>query len=120
MRRWLAPAMLLLSLSCAEITAADGAGVHVILTPKAGSAACVTASPEPASVRVKQGISFVNKSTVTLTLVLAEDDDLPLVSVAPNDTSGAVKFNDEGIRHYYSLGCGSALGELHVLAVTVN
>ena len=119
MRRTLLPAMLLAATSCADITAADAAGVMIVLTPKTGSAACVVANPEPASVRVKQGISFINKSTVSLTLVLAEDD-LPLVSVAPGDTSGAVKFSEEGIRLYYSLGCGSALSEMHTLAVTVN
>ena len=107
--------------SCADITAAEGSPIKVLLTPKAGSAACITADPEPASVKVKQGIAFINNSTMHLTLVLIEDgEDLPLVSVAPGDTSGAIKFNSEGIRQYYSLGCGSGLSERHTLAVTVN
>ena len=108
-------------ISCADITAAEGSPIKVVLTPKVGSASCVLANPEPASVKVKQGIAFINNSTMQLTLVLIEDgEDLPLVSVAPGDTSGAVKFNEEGIRQYYSLGCGSALSERHTLAVTVN
>ena len=108
-------------ISCADITAAEGSPIKVLLTPKAGSAACITADPEPASVKVKQGIAFINNSTMHLTLVLIEDgEDLPLVSVAPGDTSGAIKFNSEGIRQYYSLGCGSGLSERHTLAVTVN
>jgi len=105
--------------SCSEVTAADAARVNVVLTPKVGSAACVTANPEPAAVRVKQGISFVNKSTIHLTIILKEDD-LPLVSVAPGDTSGAVKFREPGVHQYYSQGCGSGTAELHTLSVTVN
>ena len=112
-------ALVLAAVSCSDVTAADFAPVQVVLTPRAGSAACVVASPEPASVRVKQGISFVNKSSEHITIVL-EDDDLPLVSVAPNDTSGAVKFRSPGIYYYYSQACGSSLGNLHTLAVTVN
>ena len=112
-------ALLLATLSCRDVTAADASTSHVTLRPKPGSAACVIAEPEPASVRVKQGLSFVNQSSVTLTIVLV-DDNLPLVSVAPGDTSGAVKFRDAGIRQYYSQACGSGTSELHVLAVTVN
>ncbi|HYC50790.1 MAG TPA: hypothetical protein VEB19_06765 [Gemmatimonadaceae bacterium] len=108
-------------ISCADITAAEGSPVKIVLTPKTASAACFVADPEPASVKVKQGIAFINHSTAHLTLVLIEDgDDLPLVSVAPGDTSGAVRFNSEGIRQYYSLACGSGLAERHTLAVTVN
>ena len=105
--------------SCQDITAADRAGVYVTLTPKTGSAACVIADPEPAAVRVKQGISFVNKSSVQVTLVLRQDN-VPLVSVAPNDTSNAVKFSDAGVYYYYSQGCGSTNTELHTLSVTIN
>ena len=119
MRPILAMALLVGALSCSDITAAEYAPVRVILTPKPGSAACVIADPEPAAVKMKQGISFVNESTVHLTIVLVEDD-LPLVSVAPGDTSGAVKFNSAGVRQYYSLGCGSALQERHTLSVTIN
>jgi hypothetical protein len=111
--------LLLATISCEDITAADGARVNVTLTPKAGSAACVIANPEPAAVKVDQGISFVNKSSVHLTIVLL-NDNLPLVSVAPGDTSGAVKFRDPGIHQYYSQGCGSGTSELHTLSVTVN
>jgi hypothetical protein len=105
--------------SCADITAADEARVVVTLTPKAGSLACVTADPEPAAVKADRGISFVNKSSVHLTIVLLKDN-LPLVSVAPGDTSGAVKFNEPGIHQYYSQACGSFTTELHTLSVTVN
>src|SRR5437867_6116120 len=101
---------LLAAISCDEVTAADAARVNVVLTPKVGSAACVFADPEPAAVKVDQGISFVNKSTVHLTIVLLEDN-LPLVSVAPGDTSGAVKFRDPGTHQYYSQGCGSVNSE---------
>ena len=114
-----ATVLLVAATSCQDITAADGAGVFVTLTPKSASAACVIAEPEPASVREDQGLSFVNHSTVQITIVLI-DDNLPLVSVAPGDTSGAVKFRDAGLRQYYSQGCGSGLGELHMLAVTIN
>ena len=105
--------------SCQDITAADRAGVYVTLTPKTGSAACVYADPEPAAVRVRQGISFVNKSSVQVTIVL-RGDDVPLVAVAPNDTSRAVKFSDAGTYYYYSQGCGSTNTELHTLSVTIN
>jgi len=105
--------------SCEDITAANGALVNVVLSPKSASAACVLADPEPAAVRVDQGISFVNNSTVHITIVLVEDN-LPLVSVAPGDTSGAVKFRDPGIHQYYSQGCGSGVSERHTLSVTVN
>lgn len=105
--------------SCSDITAADRAGVYITLTPKTGSAACVYADPEPAAVRVKQGISFVNKSTVQVTLVLRQDN-VPLVAVAPNDTSNAVKFSDPGVYYYYSQACGSTTTELHTLSVTIN
>jgi hypothetical protein len=111
--------LLLTTLSCRDVTAADFAPVQIVLTPKPGSAACVVATPEPASVRVKQGISFVNKSSVHITIVLV-DDHLPLLSVAPSDTSSAVKFHSPGLREYYSQACGSGLGERHMLAVTVN
>jgi plastocyanin len=115
----LSASLLVAIVACEDITAADGARVNVILTPKVGSAACVIADPEPAAVKVDQGISFVNNSTVHLTIVLVENN-LPLVSVAPGDTSGAVKFNDPGIHQYYSQGCGSGTSELHTLSVTVN
>ena len=115
----LSASLLVAIVACEDITAADGARVNVILTPKVGSAACVIAEPEPAAVKVDQGISFVNNSTVHLTIVLVENN-LPLVSVAPGDTSGAVKFNDPGIHQYYSQGCGSGTSELHTLSVTVN
>ena len=105
--------------SCSDVTAAGVAPVQVTLTPKIGSAACVVASPEPASVRVKQGISFVNKSSVPIIIVLVEDD-LPLVTVPPSDTSGAVKFQSAGIHEYYSQACGTGTGERHTLAVTIN
>ena len=105
--------------SCQDITAADRAAVYVTLTPKAASAACVFADPEPAAVRVKQGVSFVNRSSVQVTLVLRKDD-VPLVAVAPNDTSNAVKFSDPGVYYYYSQGCGSTTTELHTLSVTIN
>ena len=103
--------------SCEDITAADSARAFVTLTPKLGNAACVNANPEPAAVKEKQGISFVNKSSVQITIVLRKDN-VPLVAVAPNDTSGAVKFSEPGIYQYYSQGCGSA--ELHTLSVTIN
>jgi plastocyanin len=105
--------------SCQDITAARRAGVWVTLTPKAGSAACVYADPEPAAVRVKEGISFVNKSSVQITLVLRQDN-VPLVAVAPGDTSRAVKFSDAGVYYYYNQGCGSTTTETHTLSVTIN
>jgi plastocyanin len=105
--------------SCKDITAADHARIHVTLTPKVGSAACVIADPEPAAVKANQGISFVNESSVQLTLVLKQDN-LPLVAVAAGDTSNAVKFSEPGIYQYYSQGCGSAITELHTLSVTIN
>jgi len=105
--------------SCRDITAADHASVYVTLTPKAGSAACLHADPEPAAVKRHQGISFVNRSSVQVTLVLREDH-VPLVAVAPNDTSNAVKFSEPGIYQYYSQGCGSSTTELHTLSVTIN
>lgn len=107
------------TIACAEVTAADAAAVTVTLSPRVGSAACVIADPEPAAVKVKQGISFANNSTVHLTLVLL-DDNVPLVSVAPGDTSSAVKFSEAGIRQYYSQGCGAGSTNLHTLAVTIN
>ncbi len=119
MRRFAIAAALLSTVSCSEVTAADIAIAHVTLNAKQGSAACVIANPEPASVRVKQGVSFVNNSTVQITIVLTKDN-LPLVSVAPSDTSGAVKFREPGIYQYYSQACGSGSSELHTLAVTVN
>jgi hypothetical protein len=119
MRLVLLAAVLVATAACEDVTASDTAPVHVILTPKPGSAACLTASPEPASVRVKQGISFVNHSSMPITIVLVEDN-LPLVTVAPSDTSSAVKFGSAGIRQYYSQACGSGTAELHTLTVTVN
>ena len=105
--------------SCQDVTAAERAGVYVTLTPKTGSAACVYADPEPAAVRVRQGVSFVNRSSVQVTLVLRQDN-VPLVAVAPNDTSRAVKFADAGVYYYYSQGCGSTNTETHTLSVTIN
>lgn len=119
MRPGFLAALLIATGSCRDVTAADAAAVTVTLVPRPGSAACVIADPEPASVRMKQGISFVNRSSVRITIVLLEDH-LPLVSVAPNDTSNAVKFASAGIRQYYSQACGSGIGEQHTLAVTVN
>ena len=112
-------ALLCATASCRDITAAGTASVYVILTPKVGSAACLNADPEPAAVRVNRGISFVNKSSVQITLVL-RDDHVPLVAVAPDDTSRAVKFSEPGIYHYYSQGCGASTTELHTLSVTIN
>ena len=112
-------ALIAATASCEDITAANSASVFVTLTPKVGSAACLNADPEPAAVRVKQGISFVNKSPIQVTLVLREDH-VPLVAVPPNDTSNAVKFSEPGIYHYYSQGCGSSTTELHTLSVTIN
>ena len=112
-------ALVLAATSCRDITAANSASVFITLTPKAGSAACLYADPEPAAVRARQGVSFINKSSVQITLVLREDH-LPLVAVAPNDTSNAVKFSEPGIYQYYSQGCGSINSELHTLSVTIN
>ena len=112
-------ALVVATASCEDITAADSASVYVTLTPKVGSAACLNADPEPAAVKVKQGISFVNKSSVQVTLVLYKNN-VPLVAVAPNDTSNAVKFSEPGIYQYYSQGCGSSSTELHTLSVTIN
>jgi plastocyanin len=119
LRRLALAALAITTASCKDVTAADHARVHVTLTPKVGSAACVVADPEPAAVKADRGISFVNKSSVPLTIVLRKDN-LPLVSVAPNDTSNAVKFSEPGIYHYYSQGCGSGVAELHTLSVTIN
>jgi hypothetical protein len=118
-RRLALVAIVVASASCKDITAADNASVFITLTPKVGSAACLNADPEPAAVRVNRGISFVNKSSVQVTLVLREDH-VPLVAVAPKDTSNAVKFSEPGIYHYYSQGCGSSTTELHMLSVTIN
>ena len=112
-------ALVIAAASCKDITAADHARVYVTLTPKVGSAACVIADPEPAAVKANQGISFVNRSSIQVTLVLKQDN-LPLVAVAPSDTSNAVKFSDPGIYQYYSQGCGSGSTELHTLSITVN
>ena len=112
-------ALLVATTSCQDVTAADSAAAHVTLSPKAGSAACVIADPEPAAVKANRGISFVNRSSVQLTIVLRKDN-LPLVSVAPNDTSRPVKFSEPGIYQYYSQGCGSSTAELHTLSVTIN
>lgn len=106
-------------LACQDITAADTASTIVTLTPKSASAACVVAEPEPAAVRVDRGISFVNRSTVHLTLVLVEDN-VPLVSMAPGDTSRPVKFSKAGVHEYYSQGCGSHTSERHTISVTIN
>ena len=115
----LVAALLVATTSCEDVTAADSASVHVTLSPKAGSAACVVANPEPAAVKAKQGISFVNHSTTQLTIVL-QKDHVPLVSIAPNETSRPVKFSEPGIYQYYSQGCGSSSAELHTLSVTIN
>ena len=112
-------ALVAVTASCRDITAADYASVYVTLTPKVGSAACLNADPEPAAVRVNRGISFINESSVQVTLVLREDH-VPLVAVAPNRTSRPVKFSEPGIYHYYSQGCGASTSELHTLAVTIN
>lgn len=119
MQRLAVAAVLIATASCSDVTATDIANAHVTLSPKQGSAACVVANPEPASVRANQGVSFVNNSTVHITIVLTKDN-LPLVSVAPSDTSGAVKFREPGIYQYYSQACGNGAAELHTLAVTVN
>ena len=110
---------MILTAACKDITAASNASVFVTLSPKAGSAACVIADPEPAAVKEKQGISFINRSSVQLTLVLRQNN-VPLVSVAPNDTSNAVKYSEPGVYPYYSQGCGSTTTELHTLSVTIN
>ena len=112
-------ALLVVTASCRDITAASHASVYVTLTPKPGSAACVYADPEPAAVRENQGISFVNRSSVQITLVM-RDEHVPLVSIPPHGTSRPVKFSEPGIYHYYSQGCGSATTELHMLSVTIN
>ena len=119
LKRLALAALVVATASCSDVTAADHARVHITLTPKVGSAACVIADPEPAAVKAKQGISFVNKSSVQVTIVLKKDN-LPLVAVAPNDTSNAVKFSDPGVYQYYSQGCGSHTTELHTLSVTIN
>ncbi len=120
MPRRLALLALLVAVASGEnITAADAASVYVTLNPRTASAACVTADPEPAAVRANQGISFVNRSSVQLTLVLTQND-VPLVAVAPGDTSRAVQFSDPGVYQYYSQGCGSGTGDLHTLSVTIN
>ena len=109
--------------ACADITAADHAPFHVTLTPVVGSVACFTADPEPASVPQDKGIAFINKSSVSITIMLVGeggDNDVPLVSVAANDTSGAVKFSEAGLRQYYSQACGSGTANRHTLAVTIN
>lgn len=116
-RRLALVALLAAVASCQDITAADVPSTYVTLTPRSASAACVIADPEPAAVRQDRGVSFVNRSSVQLTLVLKQND-VPLVSVAPGDTSRAVKFNDPGIYDYYSQGCGA--GDLHTLSVTIN
>jgi hypothetical protein len=118
-KRLASAALVCATASCKDVTAADYARVHVTLTPKAGSAACVIADPEPAAVKANQGISFVNRSSAQLTLVLRKDN-LPLVAVAPGETSNAVKFSEPGIYQYYSQACGSGNAELHTLSVTVN
>ena len=119
LRRLALVALVAAAVSCEDITAADSAGVYVTLTPKAGSAACLNADPEPAAVKANRGISFVNRSSVQVTLVLRQGN-VPLVAVAPNDTSNAVKFSEPGIYQYYSQGCGSGTTELHTLSVTIN
>lgn len=118
-RRLALVALLVAVASCQEITAADVPSVFVTLTPRTVGSACVVAEPEPAAVRQDRGVSFVNRTSVQLTLVM-QQNDVPLVAVAPGDTSRAVKFNDPGIYQYYSQGCGSGAGELHTLSVTIN
>lgn len=110
-------ALLVAAASCQDITAADVPSAFVTLTPKTVGSPCVIADPEPAAVRQDRGVSFVNASSVQLTLVLKQNN-VPLVSVAPGDTSRAVKFADPGVYQYYSQGCGS--GDLHTLSVTIN
>ena len=115
--------VLAIAIACADVTGTDHAPVHVTLNPITGSAACFTADPEPASVPQDKGIAFINKSTVSLTIMLVGEDgdaDVPLVSVAAGDTSSAVKFSNAGLRQYYSQACGSGTANLHTLAVTVN
>jgi plastocyanin len=119
MRRVIAAALLLATASCMEVTASETAETTVGLSSKSGNAKCVQASPDPASVRVNQGVGFLNKSTTTLTIVLAEDDT-PLVTVESKQTSGAVKFSSPGTRRYYIQGCGSSTAELHTIIVSVN
>ena len=112
-----------LVLSCADITATDHAPVHVTLTPVVGSTACFTADPEPASVPQDQGLAFINKSSASITIMLVGEDgdaDVPLVTVAGNDTSGAIKFAKAGLRQYYSQACGSGTANRHTLAITIN
>ena len=123
MRNLLVFGLLVLAGSCADITAADHAPVHVTLTPITGSVACFTADPEPASVPQDKGLAFINKSTASITIMLVGEEgdaDVPLVSVAPGDTSGAVKFSKAGLRQYYSQACGSGTANRHTLAVTIN
>ena len=117
LRRMAFVALLGAAASCENVTAADIPSVYVRLAPRSASAACVIADPEPAAVRQDRGVSFVNETSVQLTLVL-KDKDVPLVAVAPGDTSRAIKFSDPGIYEYYSQGCGS--GDLHTLSVTIN
>lgn len=113
-------AIALLSLSaCYDITAADSAAVEVVLSPRIGSAVCVDADPEPASVRVRQGISFTNETAGTVTIVMLEDN-LPLVTVEAGETSRPVQFNSAGIRYYYVQACGSGSADRHTLSVTIN
>jgi hypothetical protein len=123
MRQLLVFSAIVVAAACAEITAADHAPVHVTLTPITGSVACFTADPEPASVPMDKGIAFINHSTASITIMLVgegNDADVPLVSVAPGDTSGAVKFNNAGLRQYYSQACGSGTANRHTLAITIN
>jgi hypothetical protein len=123
MRTLLISGLVVLAIACADVTGTDHAPVHVTLTPLVGSAACFTADPEPASVPQDKGIAFINKSTVSITIMLVGEGgeaDVPLVSVAPDDTSSAVKFSSAGLREYYSQACGSGTANRHTLAVTVN
>ena len=123
MRKLILSGLVVLAIACAEITATDHAPVLVTLTPVTGSVACFTADPEPASVPQDKGIAFINKSTASITIMLVGengDADVPLVSVAPNDTSGAVKFSTAAVRQYYSQACGSGTANRHTLAITIN
>ena len=118
-RRLALLALLVAAASCQDITAADVPSVFVTLTPRTVGSACVIADPEPAAVRQDRGVSFVNRGSVQLTLVMKENN-VPLVAVAPGDSSRAVKFSNPGVYEYYSQGCGSGTTELHTLSVTIN
>ena len=123
MRTFILSGLVILAIACADITATDHAPVHVTLTPITGSTACFSADPEPASVPQDKGLAFINKSAASITIMLVGEDgdaDVPLVTVAANDTSGAIKFAKAGLRQYYSQACGSGTTNRHTLAITIN